>query len=237
VQIGGNHVAQRWFAEVALVAAAAVTLVSCESASTTQAFPAPSTTSTGSTGRVPVVASDVTPQALVIGSAATTPLAGAPAGEADALTIGSAGVDTWNGWLPEGRTFSPFDTVSQPVTRLDPLLLRAIQDATRAAAASGVNITLTSGWRSKGFQQRLFVDAVRQYGSVDVAQQFVASPDGSKHVLGEAVDVAGVGASDWLIRNGAQFGLCQIYANENWHFEIAVDDNGRCPPLRANAAG
>jgi D-alanyl-D-alanine carboxypeptidase len=237
VQIGGNHVAQRWFVQVALVAAVALTLVSCESASTTQSFPAPSTTSTGSTGRVPVVGSDVTPQALVIGSAAATPPAGATPAEPDALKIGSAGVDTWNGWLPDGRTFSPFDIVSQPVTRLDPLLLRAIQDATRTAAAQGVNITLTSGWRSRGFQQRLFTDAVRQYGSVDVAQQFVASPDGSKHVLGEAVDVTGTGASDWLIRNGAQFGLCQIYANENWHFEIAVDDNGRCPPLRPNAAG
>jgi D-alanyl-D-alanine carboxypeptidase len=201
-------VAQRWFAEVTFVAVA-LTLVSCEPAATTQSFP---NDPTGFSGHVPVV----TPQAFVIGSAA---------------------VDTWNGWLPDGKTFSPFDTVSPPITRLDPLLLRAIQDATRAAAAAGVNITLTSGWRSQGFQQRLFADAVRQYGSVDVAQQFVASPDGSKHVLGQAVDVTGTGASDWLIRNGAQFGLCQIYANENWHFEIAVDDNGRCPPLRPDAAG
>jgi len=56
-------------------------------------------------------------------------------------------------------------------------------------------------------------------------------------VVGEAVDVAGNGASQWLIRNGAQFGLCQIYANENWHFELATDADGRCPPLRPNAAG
>jgi zinc D-Ala-D-Ala carboxypeptidase len=237
VQIGGNHVAQRWFAEVMLVAAATTTVVSCAPAATTQSFPGPSGSSTDSQGQVPVVASNVAPQALVIGGAATTPQTGAPAGTSGAMTIGSAGVDTWNGWLPDGKTFSPFDTVSQPVARLDPLLLRAVQDATRAAASQGVNITLTSGWRSKGFQQRLFADAVRQYGSVDVAQQFVASPEGSKHVLGEAVDVTGAGATDWLIRNGAQFGLCQIYANENWHFEIAVDANGRCPTLRANAAG
>jgi D-alanyl-D-alanine carboxypeptidase len=234
VQIGGGHVAPRWFAEVVLVAAATTTVVSCASGQTTQSMPGPSTSSTGPHGQVPVVASNVAPQALVIGGAATAPATGGASGP---MTIGSAGVDTWNGWLPEGKTFSPFDTVSQPVTRLDPLLLRAVQDATRAAAAQGVNIALTSGWRSKGFQQRLFADAVRQYGSVDVAQQFVASPESSKHVLGEAVDVTGPGVSDWLIRNGAQFGLCQIYANENWHFELAVDDNGRCPTLRANAAG
>jgi len=153
------------------------------------------------------------------------------------LTIGDGAIDTWNGWLPDGRTFSPFDATMSPVARLDPLLLKAIQDAARAAQAQGVDIALTSGWRSKGFQQRLFDDAVRQYRSVGVAQQFVASPDASKHVIGEAVDITGTGASEWLIRNGAQFGLCQIYANENWHFELAVDQDGRCPPLRPNAAG
>ena len=61
---------------------------------------------------------------------------------------------------------------------------------------------ITSGWRSKGFQQRLFDDAVRTYGSVDIARQFVASPDVSKHVVGQAVDIAPVEADKWLIRNG-----------------------------------
>jgi LAS superfamily LD-carboxypeptidase LdcB len=69
------------------------------------------------------------------------------------------------------------------------------------------------------------------------AAEFVASPDVSKHVLGEAVDVAPAAADDWLMRNGAQFGLCQIYANEIWHFERVADAQGRCPPLLANAAG
>jgi hypothetical protein len=40
-----------------------------------------------------------------------------------------------------------------------------------------------------------------------------------------------------MIRNGARFGLCQIYANEIWHFELAADAQGSCPPLRPNAAG
>ena len=92
-------------------------------------------------------------------------------------------------------------------------------------------------WRTKGFQQRLFDDAVRTYGSVETAQQFVASPDTSRHVVGQAVDVGPADADNWLIRNGSRFGLCQIYANEIWHFELAADQNGNCPPLRANAAG
>ncbi len=155
----------------------------------------------------------------------------------DALSVGGGATDSWSGYLPDNTTLSPFDASSQILALLDPALLKAVQDATRSAQAQGVGITITSGWRSKGFQQRLFDDAVRRYGSVAMAQQFVASPETSRHVVGEAVDIAGNGASEWLIRNGAQFGLCQIYANENWHFELATDAEGRCPPLRPNAAG
>ena len=96
---------------------------------------------------------------------------------------------------------------------------------------------MTSGWRSPEFQQRLFDDAVAQYGSTDVASQYVASPQVSKHVLGKAVDVGSADADAWLIRNGSEFGLCQIYANEIWHFELASDYGDICPPLRPNAAG
>jgi D-alanyl-D-alanine dipeptidase len=155
----------------------------------------------------------------------------------DPLRIGLAATDSTGGWIPDGQTLSPFDVLNPALAQLDPSLLNAIQDATRAAAAQAVDLRITSGWRSKGFQQRLFDDAVRKYGSADIARQFVASPDVSKHVVGQAVDVAPVDADNWLIRNGAQFGLCQIYANELWHFELAVDQQGNCPPLRPNAAG
>jgi D-alanyl-D-alanine carboxypeptidase len=153
------------------------------------------------------------------------------------LTIGSAATDTYGGWIPDGQTLSPFDVSNPALAQLDPSLLNAIHDAARAATAQGVDLRISSGWRSKGFQQRLFDDAVGKYGSVDIARQFVASSDASKHVVGQAVDVAPVAADQWLIRNGAQFGLCQIYANEMWHFELAVDQQGNCPPLRPNAAG
>lgn len=153
------------------------------------------------------------------------------------LTIGPGATDTYGGWIPDDQTLSPFDVSNPAVGQLDPALLNAVQEATRAAAAQGVQLRINSGWRSIGFQQRLFDDAVRTYGSVDIARQFVASPDVSKHVVGQAVDVAPAEADRWLIRNGARFGLCQIYANEIWHFELAVDQNGNCPPLRPNAAG
>jgi zinc D-Ala-D-Ala carboxypeptidase len=153
------------------------------------------------------------------------------------FAIGPAATDTYGGWIPDGHPLSPFDVSNPALAQLDPALLKAVQDAADAAKVQGIDLRITSGWRSKGFQQRLFDDAVAKYGSADIARQFVASPDVSKHVVGQAVDVAPVDADRWLISNGAQFGLCQIYANELWHFELAVDQQGNCPPLRPNAAG
>jgi D-alanyl-D-alanine carboxypeptidase len=160
-----------------------------------------------------------------------------PAPDDTTFSIGPAATDTIGGYLPDGQTISPFDATNPVIAWLDAALLAAIEKAARAAEAEGVGVQITSGWRTKGFQQRLFDDAVRTYGNVGAAQQFVASPDTSRHVVGKAVDVGPVDADNWLIRNGSRFGLCQIYANEIWHFELAADQNGDCPPLRPNAAG
>lgn len=155
----------------------------------------------------------------------------------DQLTIGPAAVDTTGGWLPDGTTLSPFDVTNPILSQIDPALLTAVQNAARAAQPAGIELRVTSGWRSKGFQQRLFDDAVGTYGSVAAASEFVATPEVSQHVSGRAIDIGPPEADQWLIANGRQFGLCQIYANEIWHFELAVDAQGNCPPLRPNAAG
>jgi D-alanyl-D-alanine carboxypeptidase len=183
-----------------------------------------------------VVRSALPDAPLGVGQAAPGTATG-PVADDGTLAVGTAANDTIGGSIPDAQRISPFDIKNPALSQLDPLLLKAIQDAARHADGSGVVLEITSGWRSKGFQQRLFDDAVRTYGSVERAAEYVASPDVSRHVLGEAVDVGPVPADDWLMRNGAQFGLCQIYANEIWHFELVADALGHCPPLRANAAG
>lgn len=145
-------------------------------------------------------------------------------------------VDPGDGSLPGGATLTAFDVQHPAIGRLDPALLSAIQSATTAAAANGITMTITSGWRSPEFQQRLLDNAVQTYGSIAVARQYVETPTMSKHVIGKAVDVGGTGADQWLISNGSRFGLCRIYANELWHFELAADAAGNCPPLLPNAA-
>lgn len=134
------------------------------------------------------------------------------------------------------QALSPYDVRNPAVGYLNPALLSAVQQATNAAAADGITMTITSGWRSPEFQQQLLDDAILTYGSIAVARQYVQTPEHSKHVLGQAVDIGGVGADPWLIASGARFGLCQIYANEPWHFELATDALGNCPPLLATAA-
>jgi zinc D-Ala-D-Ala carboxypeptidase len=160
-----------------------------------------------------------------------------PAPDKDSFSIGTAATDTIGGYLPDGQTLKPSDVQNPVIGWLDPPLLSAIQEAARGAASDGIDMEITSGWRTKGFQQRLFDDAVKTYGSPDVARQYVASPDTSRHVVGGAVDIGPAEADNWLIRNGSRFGLCQIYANEIWHFELATERGGICPPLRPNAAG
>ena len=83
---------------------------------------------------------------------------------------------------------------------------------------------------------RTLDSAIQTYGSFDAARQYVQTPAASKHVTGQAVDIGGDAADQWLIANGPGFGLCRIYANEVWHFELAADAYGNCPPLRPNAA-
>lgn len=153
------------------------------------------------------------------------------------VAVDPPAVAAGDGSLADGQVLTPFDVQNPAVGRLDPQLLDAVQQAAIAASAQGITMTITSGWRSPEFQQRLLDSAVAQYGSLAAARAYVQTPEASKHVIGQAVDIGGVGADQWLIANGARFGLCRIYAIELWHFELATDATGSCPPLLPNAAG
>jgi LAS superfamily LD-carboxypeptidase LdcB len=104
----------------------------------------------------------------------------------------------------------------------------------RAATDSGVAFVVDSGWRSRAYQAQLLRNAVAQYGSVEEAARWVATPSTSAHVTGDAIDL-GSAAASWLSEHGSAYGLCQIYDNETWHFELrpqAVQSG--CPPRYAD---
>lgn len=158
------------------------------------------------------------------------------------VTAGGSGAEgppvgeSEDGSLPEGTDLSPFDTEHVAIRKLDAGLLAAVRAAAEDARHAGVELRVTSGWRSKRYQQRLFDEAVVRYGSAEEARRLVSTPEKSAHVIGKAIDIGPTDAADWLIRNGADHGLCQAYANEMWHFELLTSPGGTCPVPRADAA-
>lgn len=141
-----------------------------------------------------------------------------------------------DGLITEGAVVTLADDDEPAVARLDPALRDAMRQAEAAAVIDGVSFQVTSGWRSSQYQQWLLDDAIELYKSEQVARQFVATPERSSHVTGHAVDIAPVDAQFWLIQNGARFGICQTYANERWHFELATTPGGICPEMKTDAA-
>ena len=121
------------------------------------------------------------------------------------------------------------------VANLRPELLRALRAAASAAADDGVEVQVNSGWRSVGYQEQLLRAAVSKYGSQQEAARWVATPKTSPHVSGDAVDIGRTDAMAWMSHHGAAFGLCQIYSNEPWHFELRPDAaDQRCPAMYAD---
>jgi D-alanyl-D-alanine carboxypeptidase len=144
---------------------------------------------------------------------------GRPLGEAD-------------GAIPDGATV--FDDQFPGVANLDSALLAALRLAAIDARGDDVEFFVTSGWRSSEYQERLLQEAVSKYGSEQEAARWVATPVTSTHVAGVGVDV-GSDASAWLSEHGAEYGLCQIYGNEPWHYELRPEAvHGSCPAMYAD---
>jgi D-alanyl-D-alanine carboxypeptidase len=143
---------------------------------------------------------------------------------------------------PGGSAASPVPTGEAPdggvgnTQDLQPLVRSAVERATAAAAADGVELRVTSGWRSAAHQQELYDAAVGKYGSARAARQWVLPPAESEHVQGGAVDVGPAEGARWLEKHGVAYGLCRRYDNEPWHFERLAGAKGSvCPPREPHA--
>jgi zinc D-Ala-D-Ala carboxypeptidase len=138
-----------------------------------------------------------------------------------------------DGAVPDGATV--FDDEIPGVANLDPDLLGALRQAATDAADDGVEFFVDSGWRSPEYQEQLLHEAVSEYGSEEEAARWVATAETSAHVSGDAVDIGPFDATEWLSEHGAKYGLCQIYSNEPWHYELRPEaiDYG-CPPMYAD---
>jgi zinc D-Ala-D-Ala carboxypeptidase len=138
-----------------------------------------------------------------------------------------------DGAVLDGTTV--FDDEISGVANLDADLLGALRQAATDAADDGVEFVVDSGWRSPEYQNQLLREAVSEYGSEEEAARWVATAETSPHVSGDAVDIGPSDATGWLSGHGAVYGLCQIYSNEPWHYELRPEaiDQG-CPPMYAD---
>jgi zinc D-Ala-D-Ala carboxypeptidase len=145
--------------------------------------------------------------------------------------------------VPVGTLLSSEETpdLSKPTgkpefDKLDPDLRAAFEQARADARSDGVRLVITSGWRSKAHQERLFEEALVKYGSVEEANRWVASPESSAHVTGDAIDIGPTDGAIWVGQHGADYGLCQTFANEIWHFELLTTPGGTCPEMLADGS-
>jgi len=121
---------------------------------------------------------------------------------------------------------------------IDPALSRALGKAQIAARTAGLDLQVTSGFRSAATQQRLYDQAIARYGSPERARHWVLPPAESAHVKGLAVDVGPPAAAAWLGKHGVRYGLCRRYVNEGWHFErLAPAIGQQCPAMEPSAGG
>ncbi|WP_426625494.1 M15 family metallopeptidase [Leifsonia sp. McL0607] len=142
-----------------------------------------------------------------------------------------------DGYIPDGASLT-LDSDLPAIQRLDPQLLEALRAADSVAVEErGTTITIVDGWRSLRYQEYLFARAVQKYGSEHEAERWVKRGADSSHVSGQAVDIGTADAMDFLSRFGSEWGICQTYANEAWHFELATDPGGECPAMEADGRG
>jgi hypothetical protein len=215
----------RGAARLAVVAAAAIAILACQAA--------PSATSPLASQIPPTDRAASSPPLVITPAPSPTQTPLAPSRVAATPAPSSPALTEADGILPERVTV--FDDDYPGVANLAPRLIQALREAANDAEQDGIVFRVTSGWRSPGYQAYLFEEAVALYGSPEKAARWVATADKSVHVSGDAVDIAPPRARKWLSENGAEYGLCQIYRNEPWHFELrvkAVDE--RCPRMYAN---
>ncbi len=115
------------------------------------------------------------------------------------------------------------------ITGMSPVLQGRIASMFEAAPADiKQGLGIYSGFRSTGQQAQLYQEALRKYGSPEIARMWVAPPGHSNHNHGMAADLSYNGVSlssapprvvQWLHQNAGRFGLKFPLANENWHVE------------------
>lgn len=138
--------------------------------------------------------------------------------------------------MADASFFTPYAvggaTRPDSFTKLNPLMqsrLMAMLMAAREELGPDA-LRITSAYRSPELQAQLYQNALKKYGSPEVARKWVAPAGRSQHNFGTAVDFANLQGqllrdpnspeAKWLKANAARFGLAVPLSNEPWQVEL-----------------
>ena len=111
----------------------------------------------------------------------------------------------------------------------------ALVQMLEAACEDGISLKVESGYRSSGYQKKIFLRMLDEGRTFDDIVRYVAPPGYSQHILGSAVDFypsnwrfAKLPAYSWLQKNAATFGFSETYPKDNslhypweaWHWNF-----------------
>ena len=143
-----------------------------------------------------------------------------------------------DGVIAEGTVVTLADDEVPAIARLDPALRRsAACRQRRMPRHDGLFFEVTSGWRSRRVPA-VAARATRSSSTPARRSRGSSWPRPTAPAMSPAMPSTSrpVDAQFWLIEHGARYGICQTYANERWHFELATEPGGVCPGMKADAA-
>lgn len=126
----------------------------------------------------------------------------------------------------------------------------ALVQLLEAAKEDGIVLRVESGYRSPGYQKKIFARMLSEGRDFNDIIRYVAPPGYSQHALGTAVDFfpsnwefAKQPDYEWLLDNGAQFGFTETYPEHNalrypweawhWSFQNTAGENIRTEQTQA----
>ena len=133
--------------------------------------------------------------------------------------------------IPGSEDLTPQHEVDQPsVGGLNAEFAKRFAALQQAIKAHGGDLTIYSGGRDQQQQAKLWYDALRKYGSPEIARKWVAPPGksnhdthaGLQHGLGDGALASDLRGDLALAHKLApRFGLVFPLQNEAWHIELA----------------
>ena len=113
--------------------------------------------------------------------------------------------------------------------RMRPDVARAFDRMERAARADGIELIITSAFRSDAEQAVLFAR--------HPDPRWVAPPGRSLHRLGTELDLGPPAAYGWLAAHAERFHFTQRYSWEAWHYGYTLNAHSSPPPQADGAVG